>query len=89
MAKRERRVARLALRDRARISSQIAEIVAIESKHGTGPDLEGRVRARLERQYGETPTWMLILELLIRLLPLLLEKEREDEVSSSDLAEEQ
>ncbi len=81
------------LRDRARLSGIIAAAVHQEAKHGTGPDLEQRVRDRLERQYGETPTWQLILELLLRLLPLLLEKPPATvgaaDLEASDLTEEQ
>ena len=70
-------------RERA-IGERIRRIVAEEIGH-FGPDwedhkpaIEQRVRDRLAREHGETPLWQLILELLIRLLPLLLEDPKAD-----------
>lgn len=75
------------------LGEELRRVIREEASHFESPadhraEIESRVRDRLARRYGEdTPTWMLILELLIRLLPLLLQNPKEEFHTESDVAE--
>lgn len=88
-------------RERKLLAAEIRKLVAEESAHFDDPklhrsEIEQRVRDRLARRYGDdngSPTWLLIIQLLLRLLPLLLEDPKSNldgalaNMAASDAAE--